>query len=100
MYVIYTIGMKNEVISIRELQRNYRKLIDTVRHTKSPLFLGAHQKAEAVLVDVDVFEHLQQRAATKDQSWASIKKQLHRIRMNGKKTTNLAQFIHEDRQHH
>ena len=79
------------------MQRNYRKLIDEVKRTKRPLYLGARFKPEAVLVDVDIFEHLKRQAEQK-KSWEEIKRTLEWIRNEGKgEKANLAKFIHEDR---
>lgn len=91
--------MEKDVVLLREIQRNYRKLIDQVRKTKKPLYLGARLKPEAVLVDVDMFERLQQRAGQK-RSWQEIKHTLEWIRKGGKKGVNLAKFVHEDRKRH
>lgn len=91
--------MINEnIIMSRELQRNYRKLIDEVKKTKKPLYLGARLKPEAVLVDIETFERLQ--CPKKKKSWEEIKHTLEWIRAGGEKKVNLATFIHEDRKRH
>ena len=99
MYVIYNTLMDNKIVSIREIQRNYRKLIDRVKETGRPLYLGARLKAEAVLLDVGVFEDLKNKARKKE-SWQEVKKRLDWIAGLGRQNVNLSQFIHEDRQRH
>lgn len=82
----------------RELQRNYRKLIDEVKKTKRPLYLGARLKPEAVLVDIETFERLQ--SPKKKKNWEEVKRTLEWIREGGEKKVNLATFIYEDRKRH
>ena len=92
--------MEREIVLLREIQRNYRKLIDRVRRTKQPLYLGARMKPEAVLLDVEMFERMQQRA-TQKKSWKELERTLAWIRSQGKgEKTDLAQFIQEDRKRH
>lgn len=83
-------------ISVREIQRNYRKLINQVKRTKQPIFLGAYFKPEAVLLDVPMFEAMGRAKPKK--TWKEIKAVLGKISQSGKQKVNLAKFIHEDRQ--
>lgn len=91
--------MEKEIVQLRELQRNYRKLIDRVNRTKKPLYLGAHSRSEAVLLDVESFERLQ-RQHKEQESWDEVKKKLRRIQKSGIQGINLAEFIHADRHSH
>ena len=36
------------IVSMREIQRNYKRLFDKVRKTKTPLFLGSYAEAKVV----------------------------------------------------
>ncbi|MEK7161563.1 MAG: type II toxin-antitoxin system Phd/YefM family antitoxin [Patescibacteria group bacterium] len=38
--------------SVQDIQRNYRKLFDQVKATRSPLFVLRNNVAEAVIIDV------------------------------------------------
>ncbi|MDP3741663.1 MAG: type II toxin-antitoxin system Phd/YefM family antitoxin [bacterium] len=90
-----------KIVSIREMQRNYRKLINQTKRTKQPIFLGKHYRPEAVLLDVVAYEELRGwRSAKPRRSWAQVKKSLERIRKSGKQNVNLAEFIRKDRQSH
>lgn len=92
--------MNNKIVSIREIQRNYRKLVDQVKETGQAVYLGARLKAEAVLLDVEGFEELKQKAAGKKPDWKHIKRKLDWIADSGKEDVSLSKFIHEDRQRH
>lgn len=46
--------------SVREMQRNYKKLIDYVNKTKEPLYLLSNNKPKVVILDVKVFSNLVQ----------------------------------------
>jgi prevent-host-death family protein len=92
--------MEHNIVLSRELQRNYRKLINTVKKTRQPLYIGARHKSEAVLLDIDEFKQLQQRADKKQRSWTDTRKILETIRASGKGGVNLGLYIHEDRQAH
>ena len=92
--------MDKNIFSLRQLQRNYRKLINQTKRTKKPIYLGAYSKAEAVLLDVDSFEDLQANNGRKEKSWKELKKTLDWIKSQGRTNVNLAKFIHEDRKRH
>ena len=100
LYVIYSVYMEKTIVSARELQRNYRQLINRVKTTKRPIYLGTHLKPEAVLVDLDEFNKLHQ-PQFRTQTWEEIKRDLDAIRAHSKPSKkSLAEFIHEDRQRH
>ena len=44
--------------SVREVQRNYKKLFDQVNKTKEPLFLLSNNKPKVVVLDFKVFEEI------------------------------------------
>lgn len=92
--------MNRNIVSLREIQRNYRKLINEAKRMKTPLFLGARAKPEAVLLDIDAFEDLDKKAKGKKLSWTDMKKRLDWISAGGKQGVNLAEFIHADRNRH
>lgn len=88
--------IENKVISARDIQRNYRKLINRVKNTRVPLFLGARLQPEAVLLGFKTFNDLQGITAKK-KDWKEVKKTLDWISDGGKQIVSLAKFIHEDR---
>lgn len=92
--------MDDKIVSMREIQRNYRELIDRARKTKQPIYLGARLQKEAVLLDVEVYENLKKKAQGKKITWPEMKARLDWIRKGGRQDVNLAQFIHDDRQRH
>ena len=90
--------MNKNIVSVREMQRNYRKLINQVKETGRPMYLATHSQTEAVLLDINSYEKLQEQANRRE-DWASVKKTLDRISKNGKgKNVNLGNFIHNDRE--
>lgn len=92
--------MDKNIVSLREIQRNYRKLINEAKRIKTPIFLGARAKPEAVLLDIETFEELDKKANGKKLSWAEMKKRLDWISAGGKQGVNLAEFVHADRKRH
>lgn len=44
--------------SMREVQRNYKKLFDNVFRTKEPLYLLSNNKPKVVVLDVKIFENM------------------------------------------
>lgn len=49
--------------SSREIQRNYRKLFDTVKRSKKPLIVMRNNKPEVAIVDIKKFEEFQALAS-------------------------------------
>ena len=92
--------MNDQIVSMRELQRNYRKVIDQAKNTKQPVYLGIRLKPEVVILDVNVFEFLKKKAEGKIMKWEDVKKRLDWIASQGRQDVNLAKFIHDDRQSH
>ena len=88
------------VISVREVQRNYRKLVNKAKRDKKPIFLGAHFKPEAVIMDYNFYKILEQRPRNRNKTWQEIKKSLYWIAKGGKQKTSLSKFVYEDRKRH
>ena len=87
-----------EIISVRELQRNYRTIINRAKRTKKPVFLGRYHKPEVAILDMGVYETVYKHKPKR--SWAEIKKTLDWIKAGGKQNVNLAEFVRKDRQSH
>ena len=91
--------MDNQIVSIRQIQRNYRQLINRAQKTGQPVFLGARLKKEAVLMDADSYEKMKYQAGRSGQNWGEVKETLTWIR-RGEKNQNLSEFIYADREQH
>lgn len=92
--------MEKNIISVREIQRNYRKVIDQVKETGQPVYLTSHSQTEAVLLDTNSYEQLRNKAYRQGEDWATVKKTLKWIRSGKGKEINLGEFIHADRKNH
>jgi|GEM_PF-6937716 len=46
------------MVSMREIQRNYKKLFSVIKRTQEPLYLFSGSKAEMVVLDVHMYEQL------------------------------------------
>lgn len=92
--------MESGIIATREIQRRYRQLVDRVKRTKLPLYLGTRAQSEAVLIDVETFERMSRQSNQRTRTWAETEKILKDIRTGGLKKVNLARFIREDRRTH
>lgn len=51
-----------QLASVQELQRNYRRLLDLVKKTGLPLFLLKNNEPEVVIVDVQAWEEMANKA--------------------------------------
>lgn len=93
-----------ETVSMREIQRNYKRLFDKVRRTKKPLFLGPYTNPQVVILDVDYFKELEEKAEKQSRAmtinWKKIYKDLDEIAQKGRQGVNLAEFIKNDRENH
>lgn len=92
--------MESGIVATREIQRRYRRLIDKVKRTKMPLYLGTRARSEAVLLDVETFERMSRRLNQHARSWEETEKILKEIRTDGLQKVNLGRFIHEYRRKH
>ena len=94
--------MEQNIISMREIQRNYKRVLEKAKTRKGPVFLGAHGKAQAVLMDIESFERLEKEKTYKNniRGWEDLKREFDYLAKQGKQNVNLARFIREDRQTH
>jgi len=92
--------MESGIIATREIQRRYRQLIDKVKRTKVPLYLGTRARSEAVLLDVETFERMSRQSNQRTRTWEEVVNILKDIRNDDAKKINLARFIREDRLSH
>jgi|GEM_PF-1213423 len=46
--------------SARELQTQYRKLLNEVKETHEPIVIMSNNKQEAVIIDIDTYERLRE----------------------------------------
>ena len=94
--------MEQQTIPMREMQRNYKKVIESAKRARQPLFLGAHGKPQAVVMDIATFrifhERFQQLPARR--RWQGIERALDKISASGRKNVNLSAFVHADRSAH
>jgi len=51
-----------QITSAREIQRNYRKLFDSVKKNRKPLFVMKGTEVEVVIVDPLSYEEMQKNA--------------------------------------
>lgn len=93
-------SMESGIIATREIQRRYRQLIDKVKRTKMPLYLGTRAQSEAVILDVETFEQMSRQSSQRTRTWEETEKILKDIRKSGLQKTNLTSFIHKDRRTH
>lgn len=47
--------------SVRDVQRNYKKLFDYVNRTKQPLYLLSNNKPKVVVLDIKIFEDMAEK---------------------------------------
>jgi len=94
--------MRDTMVSMREMQRNYSRIIRTARTSRRPVFLGSRGVPHAVLLDIGKFERLVSQARKKRQrmQWRSMERTLDRIAVRGKQGTNLSRFVRYDRKAH
>lgn len=59
-----------DMISVRDLQRNYRKTLDRAKSSGEPVIVLRHNKPETVIVDIDVWQNLVQRTARMEEMLA------------------------------
>ncbi len=49
------------------IQRNYKKVIETVKETKEPVIILRRNKPEAAMIDIETFEELSKKADSYDE---------------------------------
>ena len=86
--------------TIREIQRNYKKVFEQVKRTKQPVVVLKNNKPDVAIVDIKKLQEISAidpRTVDWDKLWEDIK----RVRaFKGKGRGNLSAFIAEDRQRH
>ena len=94
--------MEQNIISMREIQRNYKRVLEKAKTQKGPVFLGAHGKKKAVLMSIEDFERLERKSdiAQKKKEWKRIEATLNRIAKEGRQDVNLSEYVRYDRQTH
>lgn len=94
--------MEQNIVSMREIQRNYKKLLEEARKKRAPVFLGAHKTPQAVLIDIDEYRKLKEKSirAARTRNWKEIEAVLDRIAAQGRQGISLAKFVQHDRQTH
>ncbi|MEK7542661.1 MAG: type II toxin-antitoxin system prevent-host-death family antitoxin [Patescibacteria group bacterium] len=94
--------MEQNIISMREIQRNYKSVLEKAKTQKGPVFLGAHGKVQAVLMDIESFEKLEKKAdiAKRKKEWEKVEAALNRIAKEGRQDISLSEYVRYDRQAH
>ena len=94
--------MQQTIVSMREIQRNYKRILQKAREQKSPVFLGKYGKAKAVLMSIEDFERLERKSdiARKEKEWKKTEATLKRIAKEGRQDVNLSEYVRYDRQTH
>lgn len=91
--------MDENVISMREVQRNYKKIFDSVKKTKKPIFLGARLKPSIVVLDIDSFKFLKNMIKIKKNiNWKQFYGDINKVTRKGRKNISLSDFIINDRE--
>lgn len=94
--------MDQNVVSMREIQRNYRKIIDWVKSARKPVFLDSHGKTEAVLMDIEEFRKLQEKSEKRKRmiEWEEMERVLDDLSTKGRQGISLSKFVIRDRHAH
>ena len=87
---------KDQIVSAREMQRNYRTLINRVKRTKQPVFLGTRGKLEAVLIDGEDFLRRTDNGKPTI-SAAALTSEMEKFRSKGRRDVSLVKFLRNDR---
>lgn len=56
-----------KLTSAAKMQREYKKVLDTVKETREPVVILRRNKPEAAIIDIETFEELSQKAANFDE---------------------------------
>jgi len=94
--------MEQNIISMREIQRNYKRVLEKAKTQKGPVFLGAHGKVQAVLLDIMEFRKLQESVDVrkKKRKWEEMERTLDRLAAKGRQGISLSEFVIRDRHAH
>lgn len=84
------------IVPTREIQRDYRQLINRLKRTKKPVFLGSRGKLEAVLLNAQ--DYLASQTKTKLRLDPSVLVQtMRKLRQEGRKNVSLIKALRHDR---
>lgn len=56
-----------KLTSAAQIQRSYKKVIETAKETKEPVVILRRNKPEAAIVDIETFKEISQKAALFDE---------------------------------
>lgn len=101
MYFIMqcTMSLIPELTSSAQMQRNYKKVVETAKKTKEPVVILNRNKPEAALMDIDTFEKISKKADLFDEMKAlqSIEKSEKEFQEGkAKKLSSLKDLLDED----
>ena len=88
-----------KLTSAAQMQRNYKRVIETAKETKEPVVVLRRNKPEAAVVDIETFEEIFQKAALYDEMKAleAIKQSEREFRSGKtKKLLSLRTLLDED----
>lgn len=85
--------------TVREIQRNYKKVFEQVKRTKEPVIVMKNNKPDVAIVDIKKLEATEAVNPARAVNWDKLWKDLKRVRaFKGKGNGNLSAFIAHDRQ--
>ncbi len=83
--------------TVREIQRNYKKVFEEVKKTKEPIIVMKNNKPDVAIVNIKQLEKIGEVAAS-TLDWDKLWKDIKRVRaLKGKGRGNLSEFIAQDR---
>jgi len=98
--------------SMREVQRNYRQLFDWVETSKRPLVLTANGRSRVVVLSVDIYNMIAERASALGQLVSSptsayskkgalqAGRKIRKLAKLGDQKVSLSDFVIQDRENH
>lgn len=85
--------------TVREIQRNYKKIFALAKKTKEPIVVMKNNKPDVAIIDVKKLEEIG-TISTKTVDWDKLWKMIGKSRSIKGKRGNLSKFIAEDRYRH
>ena len=91
--------METQIISAREIQRNYKRILENVRNRREPIILGTRGRAEAVVLSIDEFKKMRESLTKRKNGvkWLEVKKMLETISKMGRQDISLSEYVLSDR---
>jgi PHD/YefM family antitoxin component YafN of YafNO toxin-antitoxin module len=86
-----------QVISPREIQRNYSAFITKTKRLKQPVYVGRKGKAEVIVLDVDEFRKLQEQPRIIRVSGADFIKRMEKFSAFGNRRVSALKALRTDR---